>query len=330
MATISKADADAQRKQLQDDPSIQFGNLDARGVATGNKKTPGGVNLSATIYPSTTDQQGKTVQGAAGIIDKINQGLQQQAYGDNAPADNSWWDNLQDAIGSMGVGAKHGGGTYVPYSGQQLAYEQKQDTENQAYGQQYMDYLTGKNTNADAANKSKLYESAVVDAQKDPNWGAYSPNDQQAAIESIYNGMLAAYNSGSGGGAPSGGASGAGSGAPAPAGAALSGGATPPSQMETTINSLCDAKGATLNSVLATIAAQGKASGATPDQVNTWQAHATAYWSSKHPSPNPAQADVTPGANAPTVPTSIDQDWQNSSLKKSLGNFWNYINTPQK
>lgn len=145
MATISKANADAQRKQLQDDPSIQFGNMDARGVAVGNKTTPGGVNLSATIYPSTTDQQGKTVQGASGLIDKINQGLQQQTYGDQAPADNSWWDNLQDAIGSMGVGAKHGGGTYVPYSGQQLAYEQKMDTENQAYGKQYMDYLTGEN-----------------------------------------------------------------------------------------------------------------------------------------------------------------------------------------
>ncbi len=158
MATPSAQNIAAQKKMLQSDPDIQFGNQDYRGVDVGNKTTPGGVNLHATIYPPQTDQQGKQIQGASGLIDQINQGLQQQTYGSNAPVSDDWFDNLQQAIGSMGVGPKYGGGAYVPYSAQQLAFEKQQDVENQNYANKYLDILQQK---ADAGTPTNQKNNAL-------------------------------------------------------------------------------------------------------------------------------------------------------------------------
>jgi hypothetical protein len=303
MPTITQQNALIQKKALAADPSISFGNLQYNnpGVKVAGQ-SPGGFSMSATMFPSQTDSTGKQDPKAVQFANNITQGLQQQQYGDTA--NDTVWDSLQKTIGSMGVGPGYGGGTYVPYTQQQLDYEKQENAQNQAYGQQYMDYLTGKNTNTSAADKAKLYQAAVESAQKDPNWGVYDANDQQAAISTIYNGMLAAYNSG-------GGDSGSGASAPDPS-APSSGSASPPATdppaagaaakpgmpgsqaNQTKIQGELD-KGTSLNAILQEIASTP---GATPDWIQTWQTWATKYSQQKNP-PAPSTAPASQGAGQP-------------------------------
>ena len=349
MPTITQQNALIQKKALAADPSISFGNLQYNnpGVQVAGQ-SPGGFSMSATMFPSQTDSTGKADPKAVQFADNITQGLQQQQYGDDEGTNNSWWDNLQNAIGSMGVGPNNGGGTYVPYTQQQLDYEKQENAQNQAYGQQYMDYLTGKNTNTSAADKAKLYQAAVESAQKDPNWGGYDANDQQAAIGTIYNGMLAAYNSGGGGSDPSTVASDPSAPAPmapsdpattpAAAGAAKPG--MPGSQAnQTKIQGELD-KGTSLNAILQEIASTP---GATPDWIQTWQAWATSYSQQKNP-PAPTAAPTSQGAGQPpasvqtaqqaymqqqtTNPTgalSPLEQWQNSNTPSFLSPILQYL-----
>ncbi len=322
MPTLTPQQIAIQKAMLESQPGIAFGNQDYRGSAVGDSQSPNGVNLAATYYPPTTDQTGKTIPGAQDMIDKINDGLNEQTYGTGSTPTDNWWDNLQQAIGNMGVGPGHGGGTYVPYAGQELTFEKQQNAQNQAYGQQYLDILSGKNTNTSADNKAKLYQAAVESAQKDPNWGSYDANDQQAAIEAIYNGMLAAYNSGSGAngsGTPSPGpaASGTGTGTPAAPKTAQQ-----PAQIQTDIQKMIDG-GTPLATVIANIAQQAKAAGATPIQVQTWTTWAQQYYAKTHPT-----TAAAPAAQAPAGPASIQGMLPNQGATGSINPALGQVASP--
>ncbi len=192
MPTITQQNALIQKKALAADPSISFGNLQYNnpGVQVAGQ-SPGGFSMSATMFPSQTDSTGKADPKAVQFADNITQGLQQQQYGDDEGTNNSWWDNLQNAIGSMGVGPNNGGGTYVPYTQQQLDYEKQENAQNQAYGQQYMDYLTGKNTIDQEKVDKPTTTQAKTDALSKVQQAISSWHDQgytQAQVEKMIDG----------------------------------------------------------------------------------------------------------------------------------------------
>jgi hypothetical protein len=164
MPTLTPQQIAIQKKMLESNPQDQFGNQDYRGSSVGNATTPKGVSLAATIYPPTTDKNGKTDPAAQQMIDKINSGLQENVLGkQTASPSDDWFSILQNALSGPESDLQKDvegftgslGGKYVPYSALQLAFEAQTNQQNQDYGNKYLDILSGKNqidqTKADAA-----------------------------------------------------------------------------------------------------------------------------------------------------------------------------------